>query len=113
MEYKVNKIEHGAITGLSEGQCAIGLFKGGEFLGEGNFSGWYANEFYTDTTLIAYYILNEAGGNAGALTGVPVGDVVRVNTEYKKIQIRTIMLEKKFEAENDGEAFTKFWTQQF
>ena len=34
----------------------VGLFRGREWEGRGNFCGWYGGEYYKDTTLVAYGI---------------------------------------------------------
>lgn len=83
----------------------IGLFTQCETKGEGNWCGYYAFEYYLDTTLLAYY---EAESSGLYRPEARIGDVKMHNKHYPKISIGSHMWTYVIEAENVDEAVEKF-----
>lgn len=87
----------------------IGLFAKCESKGEGNFCGYYASEYYLDTTLYAHY---DSEGSHYA-PEKRISDVRICNIPCKKIAIGSGMWTKVIEADTLKEAIEKFKNAQF
>ena len=94
-----------------EHEC-IGLFDNDNSTGEGNFCGWYATEYYQDTTLIAYGI--QLGHSSLYNPKRPFdGGFKIVNKYYDKIVIGSCIWTKTFEADSVEEAIEIFRKQEW
>lgn len=91
----------------------VGLFRGREWEGRGNFCGWYGGEYYKDTTLVAYGI-QVVNRNALAMHGPFNGGFYdNVNKHYDEIGIGSIYWEKVIEANSVEEAVEIFKSQKW
>ena len=73
----------------------VGLFRGREWEGRGNFCGWYGGEYYKDTTLVAYGI-QVVNRNALAMHGPFNGGFCdNVNKHYDEIAIGSISIKNQ------------------
>ncbi len=94
-----------------EHEC-IGLFSEANWIGEGNFCGWYGAEFYTNTTLIAYGI--QLGHSNMYNPKRPFnGGFKVVNKYYDKIMIGSCYWTKQFKADSIEEAIRIFKNQEW
>ena len=90
----------------------IGLFTNNEWNGAGNFCGWYAIEYYTNTTLLAYGIQNRSGGwTYNSL--YPFDKIEYKNEYYNEIPIGSVIWEESFEAKDIDEALEIFSQQKW
>ena len=109
MTFYINKVD----TEESdwEHEC-IGLFSEANWIGEGNFCGWYGAEFYTNTTLIAYGI--QLGHSNMYNPKRPFnGGFKVVNKYYDKIMIGSCYWTKQFKANSVEEAIRIFKNQKW
>ena len=92
----------------------IGLFDSNHWTGEGNFCGWYGAEFYTDSKLLAYYIIEVPGSSIYEPKGKShLEEEWDHDITYEKIQIGSGYWEQKLYAENDEEAKHKFFREEY
>ena len=108
MTFYVNRV-----NGLSDwdNDC-IGLFDGNKWKGEGNLCGYYACEYYLNTTLIAYGI--QKGHRSSYNPKLPFdGGFKVVNKHYNKIMIGSGFWESKFNADSINEAIEIFKSQSW
>lgn len=89
------------------GQMIIGLFKQCKSKGVGNFCGYYANEYYINTEMYAYYI---ADCNGVYKPEARISEVTFLEQpiKYNEIQIGSHMWTKVIEAESIEEAVELF-----
>ena len=90
----------------------IGLFDKENWIGEGNFCGWYGAEYYRDTTLIAYGIQLGHSGIYNPKRPFNGGFKV-VNKYYDKIGIGSCYWTKQFKADSIEEAIRIFKNQEW
>lgn len=90
----------------------IGLFDKENWIGEGNFCGWYGAEYYRETTLIAYGIQLGHSGIYNPKRPFNGGFEV-VNKYYEKISIGSCYWTKTFEANSIEEAIEIFRKQKW
>lgn len=109
MTFYINKVD--AEESDWEHEC-IGLFSEANWIGEGNFCGWYGAEFYTNTTLIAYGI--QLGHSSMYNPKRPFnGGFKVVNKHYDKIMIGSCYWTKQFKADSVEEAIRIFKNQEW
>ena len=94
-------------------QC-IALFDSNKWTGEGNFCGYYAAEYYLDTTILAYGIQLRKG-NAVYNPKAPFdgGVFENVNAHFNKVPIGSALWEVKIEADSVEEAVRIFKSQSW
>ena len=91
----------------------IGLFNDHEWEGQGNFCGWYGQEFFKNTTLIAYGIQTGRRFNM-YLPKYPFdGGFKIVNQYYDEIGIGSCFYTRSFEADSVEEAIKIFKNQEW
>lgn len=92
-------------------EMCIGLFTNNNWSGEGNFCGWYGAEYYNDTILLAFYIIDNPQIYR------PKGSSHKVeklyNEYFDKINIGSCYWESTLDAKNDEEAIKKFFNEDF
>ena len=94
-----------------EHKC-IGLFDKENWVGEGNFCGWYGAEYYKDTTLIAYGI--QLGHSSIYNPKRPFdGGFKIVKEHYDKIPIGSCYWTRSFKANSVEEAIEIFRKQEW
>lgn len=109
MTFYINKV---CIDVLDQRHECIGLFSDTNWVGEGNFCGWYGAEFYTKTTLIAYGI--QLGHSSMYNPKRPFdGGFKVVNQYYDKIAIGSCYWTKQFTADSVEEAINIFKNQEW
>ena len=92
-------------------KTCIGLFTNHKPVGEGSFCGWYAAEFFLNTTLLAYgFIPRESPIDFKVEF---IDDVVEDGTYYDKIAIGTDIWTRTIEARNAEEAIQIFKNQSW
>lgn len=92
----------------------IGLFTSNQWVGEGNFCGYYGAEFYLNTKLLSYGIQLKPG-NLCYDPKAPFdgGFIAHANENHLKIGIGSKYWEKRIEAYNQAEAIEIFRTQSW
>lgn len=81
----------------------IALFTNNNWSGKGNFNGWYSDEYYNDTNMIAFYEIEENDG-----INTPISEIKKTNIYFKQIRIYSCYAETVIMAETDDEAIKKF-----
>ena len=94
-------------------QEIIGLFTNDNWYGAGNFCGWYGAEYYSDTTLLAYYVVDNESHSSIKFQGADHVKEVISGEYYSEICIGSIYMEYILEASNDEEAVRKFFKEDF
>ena len=96
-----------------EHQC-IALFDGNKWDGEGNFCGYYAAEYYLDTTILAYGIQLRKGCTIyNPKAPFDGGFFENVNAHFNKVPIGSALWEVKIEANSVEEAVRIFKSQSW
>ena len=96
-----------------EHQC-IALFDSNKWAGEGNFCGYYAAEYYLDTTILAYGIqLRKGCAVYNPKAPFDGGFFENVNANFNKVPIGSALWEVKIEANSVEEAVRIFKTQSW
>lgn len=94
-------------------QC-IGLFDNNEWDGRGNFCGYYASEFYLNTTLLAYGIQLKRGNQCyDPKTPFNGGFYENTNKYFSEVQIGSGLWEEHIEADSVKEAIEIFKAQSW
>lgn len=92
----------------------IGLFDSKEWDGRGSFCGYYASEYYLNTTLLAYGIqLKEGCKIYNPKAPFDGGFFENVNKRFDEVKIGSEMWEREFEAESVEEAIQIFKSQSW
>ena len=100
------------ITTLSDyDKTYIGLFTDTNWSGEGDFCGWYGAEFYNNTTLLAYYIIENP--HIYKPRGSKHLDEKICNEYYNKIGIGSGFWTLPLKAISDEEAIQKFFNEDY
>lgn len=111
-EYKMNVISLKG-HGYEKGKELVGLYRGGTWVGKGNFCGWYATEYMEDTVLLAYFKTDSPHANRDYLRKRIISSHVIDDPKPRRLDIYSCITERTLEAENDEAAVRKFLSRDF
>ena len=108
-----NKIYYvNEVTNLSSyKESCIGLFTNNSWTGEGNFCGWYGAEYYHNTILLAFYIIDNP--HRYEPKGFPHKKEKLSGEYFDKICIGSGYWERILKAKDEEEAIKKFFNEDF
>lgn len=110
-KYWINNIDIEDVN-LKNGQRIIGLCRGGLWKGDGNFSGWYAQEYMRGAVLLGYFIIESSLTIEKGKEHIKEVRLVKPK-RYKRIGINSLYTQHKISAPNDKDALNLFFEEKW
>ena len=111
MTFYINKVY---IDVLDQRHECIGLFSDTNWVGEGNFCGWYGAEFYKDVILLGYYTIPKTPlyKSKGERHIEEIDLLDEFDIRYE-VSIGSCYWEQSFEEDDDYKALQRFFKEDF